>query len=102
MDTAEYIKTGQSVINSFFEYYEKTGLDDEKEFFPVLKIIILGIRDCLEDDEAKAAVENDLREYSKKLYSTLWVMNVNEDDEIDINQEQKEANITFEELYAQT
>jgi len=34
---------GKSIIKKFFNYYESVGLDDEAEFFPILKTIISGV-----------------------------------------------------------
>jgi hypothetical protein len=38
-----YIEIGKSIINKYANYAKKKIIDDEEEYFPTLRIIILGI-----------------------------------------------------------
>jgi hypothetical protein len=33
------VEIGKAIIKRFFDYYEDVRLDDETEFFPILKIL---------------------------------------------------------------
>ncbi len=94
------IEIGKSIINRFFDYYEGVGLDDETEFFPILKIIILGISDNRRGDSQQIEIEKELKNYSRKLYISLWLLHAKEDEEeIDEEYEQREALSNFEKIY---
>ena len=91
---------GKSIIKRFFDYYEDVGLDDETEFFPILKIIISGVVEALKDDSRSQNIEKELKEYSKQLYVSLWILHAEEDkEEIDIEYERKAAIRQFEDIY---
>ncbi len=96
----EAISIGKSIIKRFFEYYEAEGLDDETEFFPILKIIILSIADGFKNSSQNEEIEKELKNYSRKLYSYLWLLHAREDEEeIDEEYEQREAISNFEKIY---
>jgi len=96
----EAVAIGKSIIKKFFDYYEDVSLDDETEFFPILKIIILGIADSFKNSSENVEIEKDLKEFSKELYISLWFLHVEEDEvEIDIEYEREEAISKFEEIY---
>ena len=91
---------GKSIIKRFFDYYEDVGLDDETEFFPILKIIISGVVEALKDDSRSQNIEKELKEYSKQLYVSLWILHAEEDEEeIDVEHERKAAIRQFDEIY---
>jgi len=95
-----FLIIGKSVIRKYFDYYEKYSLDDETEFFPALKIIILGIIDASEDDKQKGIIEKQLKEYARELYCKLWIQHANEDEvSPDIEFESKEAIQVFNRIY---
>ncbi len=94
------IKIGKSIIKKFVDYYKAVELDDETEFFPILKVIISGIVDSLENKSEKMEIEKQLKEFAKQLYIDLWLTYAKEDKpDIDIEFEGKEAIKTFERLY---
>lgn len=96
----QQIEIGQSIIKNFFDYYENNSLDDESEFFPILKIIIWGIIDTCGTSKEKQYLENRLKDYAKQLYVSLWIIHAEEDEEeVDIEYEKKEAIRNFEEIY---
>ncbi len=96
----EQVKIGKSIIKKFVDYYKAVGLDDETEFFPILKVIISGIVDSLENKSEKMEIEKQLKEFAKQLYIDLWLTYAKEDKpDIDIEFEGKEAIKTFERLY---
>ena len=89
---------GKSVIKHYFTYYEEVGLDDETEFLPALKIIIAGIIAVCKKD--KDDIKNELENYARSLYCDLWLLHAKEDeDDIDVTSEKKEALNTFNEIY---
>jgi len=94
------VEIGKSIIRRFFDYYEDVGLDDETEFFPILKIIIWGVVDSSKNDSRSLDIEKELKEYSKQLYISLWILHAEEDEEeIDIEYERKAAIRQFENIY---
>jgi len=94
------ILIGKSIIKRFFNYYENESLDDENEFFPVLKIIISGIVDAFKNDSRSLIIEKELKEYSKQIYISLWLRHAEEDEEdIDVEYERKAAIRAFEDIY---
>lgn len=91
---------GKSIIRRFFDYYENLGLDDETEFFPILKIIIWGVVDSFKNDSQRLSIEKELKEYSKELYISSWLLHAEEDEEeIDVEYERKAAIRQFENIY---
>jgi len=91
---------GKSIIKRFFDYYEDVSLDDEDEFFPVLKIIILEVAHSFNNKVQAMEVEKELKEYSKQLYISLWLLHAEEDEKkIDIEYERNKAISEFEEIY---
>jgi len=99
----EQIKIGKSIIKKFVDYYEAVELDDETEFLPILKVIISGIVDSLKNRSEKMKIEKQLKEFAKQLYIDLWLAQAKEDEpDIDIEFERKEAIKTFEKLYRKT
>jgi len=99
----QQITTGKFIIKKLFDYYEDVGLDDETEFFPILKIIILGTADSFKNGSQKKEIEQELVEYSKQLYVSLWLLHAEEDEEeIDVECEKAQANTNFEKIYMAT
>ena len=96
----EYIKIGKSIINKFFIYYNENFLDDETEFFPILKTIINGIVEVSKDENKK--IEKELKLYVKNIYCTEWLSHAKENKEkVDIDLEEKKALETFDEIYGE-
>lgn len=94
------VKLGRSIIDRAFRYYEIQHLDDETEFFPFLKVIILGILDSVEDEIQKKELKDNFKDYARELYVSLWLKHAEEDEE-DINpsEEKKAAIKEFERIY---
>ncbi len=96
----ESLRIGKLVIKNFFDYYEEVGLDDENEFFPILKVIISAITDSQENKIKKEELEKQLIDYAKGIYISLWLMHAEEnDEEFDLDLEQEEAAKNFENIY---
>ena len=96
----QQITIGKSIIKKFFDYCGDESLDDETEFFPVLKIIIAGIVESLKKGSQKKVLKKELKEYSKQLYVSFWLFNTEEDEgDIDTECEKAEAICNFEKLY---
>jgi hypothetical protein len=96
------VEIGKSIIAKYYDYYEDEGLDDEAEFFPVLKIVIRGTASCIKNDSQRQFIENELKEYSKQLYVDLWLLHAEEDEEeMDGEYERKAAMKEFESIYRQ-
>jgi len=91
---------GKFVVKKFFDYYKDASLDDETEFFPVLKVIISGVADSFENRSQKNEIERELMEYSKQLYVSFWLLQSEENEEhMDAEHEKAEAVSNFEKLY---
>jgi len=96
----QLITTGKSIIEKLFNYYEDEGLDDETEFFPILKIIISGTADSFKLGSQKKEIEQELIQYSQQLYASFWILQAEEDEkQIDAEYEKMEAIINFNNLY---
>jgi mevalonate pyrophosphate decarboxylase len=89
---------GISVVNHFFDYYKRVFMDDETEFFPVLKTIINGVVNACKEN--KKEIQNELEQHAKKLYCDLWLSHAKEDEEnVDIISEKEDAIETFNKIY---
>ena len=94
---------GKSIIRRLFDYYKDVELDDETEFFPILKIIISSIMDTFKNDFQRQNIEKELKEYSKQLYISLWLQHADEDEEeINIEYERRAAIKRLENIYKKT
>lgn len=96
-----YIKIGKSVLRKFSDYAQKITLDDETEYFPVLKIIIGGIANSYDGSKNdKDHINKSLIDFAKQLYIDSWLKYAIEDeDEPDIEMEKKDAIERFNDLY---
>jgi len=96
-----HLEIGKSIIKRLYEYNKINTLDDETEFFPMLKLMIRGITDTIYDSKEKKNIEEKLKEFSKQLYVSMWLSHAEEDeeDEIDIAYEKKEAIEAFDSIY---
>jgi len=100
--TETYLKVGKSVLRNLFEYYELNSLDDEAEYFPLLKTIITGVIAPLDNPKEKENVKKQLTDFAKDEYIKTWIQNIDEDedeDEPDINKATKEAAKYFDNSY---
>ena len=96
----QLITTGKSIIEKLFDYYENEELDDETEFFPILKIVISGTADSFKPGSQKQEIEQELIQYSQQLYASFWILQAEEDErQIDAEYEKMEAIINFNNLY---
>ncbi|NOX87752.1 MAG: hypothetical protein GXO77_01915 [Calditrichaeota bacterium] len=96
----QFLKIGKSIIRKFFDYYEEYHLDNETEFFPVLKLIISGITDACQDNKQKNIIKKQLKIYARELYCQLWIQHAKEDEvSPDIEYEKKEAIKEFNRIY---
>ena len=92
------LNIGLSVIEAFSAYADKVTLDDESEYFPILKVLITSIADT--DKENRGKIKAELIAFTKKKYIAAWIKNAKEDcgNCIDIKQEEKEAIKLFDSL----
>ncbi len=96
-----YIKIGKAVLKELSEYNKKDSMDDENEYFPIIKVIIAGIVNSYNGPRSdKDRIGNELLDFIKQLYINMWLEYANEEeDEPDIEQETKNAIETFNERY---
>ena len=93
-------KVGQSVIEELFEYTERNSLDDQSEFFPILKTCIKAVAKECQDEEQRVHLEKQLKQYARSQYCNLWLYYAKESEEkVSIEQEKNEANHMFEKFY---
>jgi len=96
-----YLKIGKSLLKKYSEFADKNSLDDESEYFPVLKIIIDGVVESYNGSaQDKDYIEKELVDHVKQLYVGTWLKYAREDEkEIDIEEETNDAIKRFNKLY---
>jgi hypothetical protein len=95
-----YIEIGKSIISKYAIYAKKKIIDDEEEYFPTLKIIILGI---VEISNQKKSTEEELIQYSREQYISTWLEYAKQEEKNpDINKEIQDAEKRFDEIYFNT
>ena len=100
----EYLKIGESILQEYFDYYRKHSIDDA-EYIPVVKVIIQGICKSMtlsnSDKKEIGKVNNQLKDFNRKLYTDLWIKNTkeNEGDDIDVDKETESAKYYFDYVY---
>lgn len=96
-----YTKIGKAILKKYSDFAHKNTLDDETEYFPVLKIIIEGVAISYDGSKHnKDYIKKDLADFAKQLYIDRWLEYANEDeDEPDIETETKDAIERFNDLY---
>ncbi len=100
----EHLKIGESILQEYFDYICKYSTDDA-EYIPVVKVIIQGICKSMtlsnSDKKEIRKVNNQLKDFNRKLYTDLWIKNTkeNEGDDIDVDKETKSAKYYFDYVY---
>ena len=95
-----YIEIGKSIINKYANYAKKKIIDDEEEYFPTLKIIILGIA---ETSNQKKITERQLIKYSKEQYVLTWIEYTKQEEKNpNIEKETNDAVKQFDKIYFNT
>jgi hypothetical protein len=95
-----YIEIGKSIINKYANYAKKKIIDDEEEYFPTLKIIILGIS---ETSNQKKITEEELIKYSKEQYILTWIEYAKQEGKNpNIEKETNDAIKQFDKIYFYT
>ncbi len=100
----EYLKIGESILQEYFDYNRKHSIDDA-EYIPVVKVIIQGIcRSMTLSNSIKkeiGKVNNQLKDFNRKLYTDLWIKNTkeNEGDDINVDKETESAKYYFDYVY---
>ena len=96
-----FVKIGKTIIQKFSDYADENPLDDECEYFPVLKIIIDGVVECCDgSSQNRESIKKDLIDFARKCYVEEWLRNAIEDqNELDIVEETNEAIETFNDLF---
>lgn len=89
------------MLQKYSDFADKNSLDDESEYFPILKIIIVGIVESYNGTtQNKEFLEKELVDYIKKLYVDRWLEYAKEDEiKPDIEDETNDAIERFNELY---
>ena len=88
-------------LKKYSDFAHKNTLDDETEYFPILKIIIEGVANSYDGSKSdKDYIEKNLVDFAKQLYIDMWLEYAKEDqDEPDIETETKDAIERFNDLY---
>ncbi len=100
----EYLKIGKTILHEYFVYSGKHSMDDV-EYIPVVKIIIQGICKSMtlskSDKKEIRKVNNQLKDFNRKLYTDLWLKNTkeNEGNDIDVDEETESAKYYFDYVY---
>lgn len=97
-----HIKIGKSLLKSFSEYADEMSLDDEDEYFPILKIVINDLSKTYNGTKSeKDEINEILLSFTKNLYINYWLEQAIEDeDNPDIEMEKEEAGETFDDRYS--
>jgi len=95
-----YIKIGKSIIDKYADYAKKKTIGDEEEYFPTLKIIILGIA---ETSKQNKIIEEELIKYSKEKYISTWIEYAKQEEENpNLEKETDDAVKQFDKIYFNT
>ncbi|MFN3481194.1 MAG: hypothetical protein ACK415_12535 [Thermodesulfovibrionales bacterium] len=96
-----HIKIGKRILKKYSEFADDNTLDDEEEYFPVLKIIIDGVLESYNGSaQDKEYIERELVNHVKQLYVDTWLKYAKEDEkDPDIEKETREAIKSFNKLY---
>ena len=96
-----YIKIGTTILEKYIAHAHKNSLDDESEYFPVLKIIIRGVVESYNgSDNDRKIIGHTLVEFVKQDYINIWIKNAKKDeDNHDIKEETKDAQKQFKIFY---
>ncbi len=100
----EYLKIGESMFQEYFDYYRKHSIDDA-EYIPVVKVMIRGICKSMtlsnSDKKEIGKVNNQLKNFNRKLYTDFWIKNTkeNEGDDMDVDKETESAKYYFDYVY---
>jgi len=96
------LRVGSSIVDRYFDYYERNTLDDETELFPILRIICTGAADtCTDGRERERALER-LIDHAGKRYCDIWLRHAIADegpDNIDLDAERREAVTAFDRMF---
>jgi hypothetical protein len=103
-----YLKIGRSILKNYFDYNNKDPVDD-KEYIPVVRVIIEGIA---KEMKSSGLPEADCKEMAKKLkafnrslYQDIWVKHAKEDHDpedeepLDLEKESELARYIFDYIY---
>jgi hypothetical protein len=100
-----YITIGKSILQEYFDYYGKQGLDDA-EYIPIIKVIVEGISKSMTSTGSGKKDARDLKkillEFNRDLYTKEWLKHAVEDegeDQVDLEEETKEARYYFDYIY---
>src|SRR3990172_3163113 len=96
-----HTKIGKTILKKYSEFANKNTLDDENEYFPVLKIIMEGVTDSWDgSSQYKDYIKKELADFAKQLYIETWLKYAKKDeDEPDIEKETNDAIERFNDLY---
>jgi hypothetical protein len=90
----------KNVIDGIFKYYIQNNLDDESDFFPVLKNIIKSM--SLDTCDIDKKIESYLIEMSRQKYIDIWIDQAKEESSkniINIQNEKNEALKVFNKYF---
>ena len=76
-----YVRIGKSILKKFSDFAHDNSLDDEAEYFPVLRIMIEGVIYSFDGPISdKNKIKIKLIEFSKQLYVDQRLQNAREDE----------------------
>jgi len=78
-----YTKIGKAILKKYSDFAHKNTLDDETEYFPVLKIIIEDVANSYDGSKHdKDYIKKDLADFAKQpYYIERWLEYANEDED---------------------
>ncbi len=100
MSIQSHLEVSKRIIKKLFDFGESQSLDDETEFFPILKVVISATVETCKSEFEKQEMERHLMEYAQQIYKSLWIKHAREvEDDIDEVHEVEEAINYFNKLY---
>jgi len=102
-----YLKIGRTILRKYFDYYTENSLDD-KEYLPVVRLIIEGIAEQMRFSGMLGPscdeVAEKLKAFNRSLYQNIWIEHAKEDEDLDeepldLGKEYEFAKYTFDYIY---
>ena len=90
-----------NIINNIFQYNIEIEMDDETEFFPILKVLINSMIEKIDNKIERERLNNRLLENSKDKYTEIWLEQAETDLGNGFNEEEEiiEAKKQFKKIF---
>ena len=90
-----------NIINNIFQYNKEIEMDDETEFFPLLKVLINSMIEKIDNKIERERLNNRLLEISKGKYTEIWLEQAETDLGNGFNEEEEiiEAKKQFKKIF---